>query len=625
MAAAAGNDWDAAFGPLKSGDNRTRLRRAFRLLFDAGWDGGGLEFRNVFTRTLVGRCAGKCVEAGQGTPGDFLSLKQTKLDKGDQPQTLEELLRETVRRIPESLQVQGYPPSPVLAYWLLDAIDLLGVRPPAPDRRKLVEWTTRTFTQEFAVLAAKHVGLMDPVALAFTACTAQRLRKLMHSKQFDRGDGVLPSDTEVTAAISAVLLEQSPAGIWPKYFPLFHYPNAGANYCFAVELLEAVIDAFSNHRILTSSPFLEAVERTVGWCEENRILGVRNGWNSGGRRAELLSSIPEAWATAAVYLFLHKGHEYVSNLLQAEVMARYTRKHDPSARSWDALLDTQIHLQGEQNAVTLKSILLEEIVTPAATSERPGRRRSVLLFGPPGTSKTSYVRAVAQRLGWPLVEITPADFLRDGLSGIYARAAEIFEDLDDLRNVVAFFDEMEALVQSRDPAEADITARFLTTAMLPKVAEMHSGRRLIVFVATNHQEQVDAAVKRPGRFDLQLCVGPPSWSERVERLHHLIGEPKEPRRQSAVRSRLTVLSRGSEASLDRFTVDETRALLEEVKRRQNTSDLLEALRALTPSSFGELVRKWSDEYVTLRRRLAGGAANPVATEYETDVTQSRRQ
>ena len=83
-------------------------------------------------------------------------------------------------------------------------------------------------------------------------------------------------------------------------------------------------------------------------------------------------------------------------------------------------------------------------------------QRSALLFGPPGTAKTTIVRELARSVGWPCVEIRPSNFLKDGLEHIYESADEIFVDLMDLSRAVIFFDEMDALVQSRT-APLDVT------------------------------------------------------------------------------------------------------------------------------------------------------------------------
>src|SRR6266511_3874401 len=115
---------------------------------------------------------------------------------------------------------------------------------------------------------------------------------------------------------------------------------------------------------------------------------------------------------------------------------------------------------------------------------RVEHRRSALLFGPPGTSKTNLVRALAAKIGWPFVEINPAHFLSKGLEHIYVRADEIFEDLMDLSATVVLLDElldeMDALVQRRSGENPlPVAQQFLTTSMLPKIAKLYDRRHLL--------------------------------------------------------------------------------------------------------------------------------------------------
>jgi len=48
--------------------------------------------------------------------------------------------------------------------------------------------------------------------------------------------------------------------------------------------------------------------------------------------------------------------------------------------------------------------------------QKTGRssKSSMILYGPPGTSKTTLAEAIAKELGWPLLTITPSDFVKDG-------------------------------------------------------------------------------------------------------------------------------------------------------------------------------------------------------------------
>ena len=53
-------------------------------------------------------------------------------------------------------------------------------------------------------------------------------------------------------------------------------------------------------------------------------------------------------------------------------------------------------------------------------------------------------------------------------------------------------------------------SRMLTTAMLTQLNDLRRQQACIFIVATNRLRSFDAAVTRPGRFDLLLFVGTPN-------------------------------------------------------------------------------------------------------------------
>src|SRR5206468_1332423 len=87
-------------------------------------------------------------------------------------------------------------------------------------------------------------------------------------------------------------------------------------------------------------------------------------------------------------------------------------------------------------------------------------------------------------------------YLDCDLPGIYDSVNDVFTDLADLFGVVILFDEMDALVQSRESDESktsglDVTQKLLTTSMLPKLLKLRKTGRALFFMATNHQSQFD--------------------------------------------------------------------------------------------------------------------------------------
>jgi SpoVK/Ycf46/Vps4 family AAA+-type ATPase len=105
---------------------------------------------------------------------------------------------------------------------------------------------------------------------------------------------------------------------------------------------------------------------------------------------------------------------------------------------------------------------------------------------------------------------------RNGLDQVHAEAHRLFDMLEACDQVVVLLDEFDELVRERE-SEGEFQSRFLTTAMLPKLAALSARRRIVYIIATNHLERFDVAIRRPGRFDLILPVMPPTSQEKLKR------------------------------------------------------------------------------------------------------------
>jgi hypothetical protein len=449
---------------------------------------------------------------------------------------------------PNQFRINDYAASPVIIYWFVDAIDRAGISLSRNEWGVLCGWAAQEFAHQRSLVVAKNAVMMDPVAMAMAACLCVRLRSISHAGRHGMSSShqaVLPSVPELNQSILELFDEQTDSGIWPKYFALFHYQEAGSNFCFTFELLEAVLTEFGEQTgLMNHVAFIRGLEKAITWCEQNRLEYVKKsgagvvkfcGWNSGGFLESLKKEQPESWATAVVHMFLWELVETLSDYIQSRVLEKY-EAGTPTAPTLADVLDIDVLLAGTN--YSLKGIIEDSFINPFKEKTRRelliepprGTPVSALLFGPPGTSKTQIARMIAHELDWPLVQIDPSHFLKDTFQHIYIQAEHIFDDIEDLTGVVVFFDEMDALVQNRDPVsdapKLDTESQFLTTFMLPKLARLHDLRHVIFLMATNFQERFDDAIKRAGRFDLLLCVGPPTLAEKCASLHVFYG-PKE--------------------------------------------------------------------------------------------------
>ena len=68
--------------------------------------------------------------------------------------------------------------------------------------------------------------------------------------------------------------------------------------------------------------------------------------------------------------------------------------------------------------------------------------------GPPGTGKTTFAKAVASRLDWPFVEVSPAR-LADSAAGLAGALRQTFDSIGQLEHAVVFIDEVEEIAATR--------------------------------------------------------------------------------------------------------------------------------------------------------------------------------
>jgi SpoVK/Ycf46/Vps4 family AAA+-type ATPase len=164
-----------------------------------------------------------------------------------------------------------------------------------------------------------------------------------------------------------------------------------------------------------------------------------------------------------------------------------------------------------------KQIIERRIVDPLAhpdVAERYGVSppKAVILFGPPGTGKTSFAKAISSRLGWPFVELFPSRLAALASGGLAASLREAFADLAELDELVLFIDEVEEIATTRagaSSAELGVTNELLK--LIPAFRQ-HDSRLLVC--ATNAVHSLDSAFLRPGRFDYVIPVGPPDQPAR---------------------------------------------------------------------------------------------------------------
>ena len=139
--------------------------------------------------------------------------------------------------------------------------------------------------------------------------------------------------------------------------------------------------------------------------------------------------------------------------------------------------------------------------------------KAVILFGPPGTGKTSFARAVASRLEWPFVELFPSRLAADSTGGLAASLRDTFHELAGLETVLLFIDEVEEIAGVRSGVAVD-PGHGVTNELLKLIPGFRDHDDRLLICATNSVRSLDPAFLRPGRFDYVIPVGPPDEAAR---------------------------------------------------------------------------------------------------------------
>ncbi|KAI8909376.1 P-loop containing nucleoside triphosphate hydrolase protein [Powellomyces hirtus] len=143
--------------------------------------------------------------------------------------------------------------------------------------------------------------------------------------------------------------------------------------------------------------------------------------------------------------------------------------------------------------------------------------KGVLLHGPPGVGKTYLVSTVARACGASMLTINGPEIFGAYQGESEERLREKFQEAQAMATgrspCILFIDEMDALTPRRESArshENRVVAQLLTL-----MDGMSSRGSLIVVGSTNQPNAIDAALRRPGRFDREVAIDVPSEAARL--------------------------------------------------------------------------------------------------------------
>ncbi|KAM3134811.1 hypothetical protein pb186bvf_013136 [Paramecium bursaria] len=140
--------------------------------------------------------------------------------------------------------------------------------------------------------------------------------------------------------------------------------------------------------------------------------------------------------------------------------------------------------------------------------------KGILLYGPPGCSKTLIARALCTQCNMQFIAVKGPEIFSKYVGDSEKTIREIFRKARLSAPSIIFFDEIDAIAPQRK-GQTDVSDRVLIQ-LLTEMDGFDQLKNVIVIGATNRPECIDKALMRPGRFDHLIFVDVPNKNAREQ-------------------------------------------------------------------------------------------------------------
>ena len=169
----------------------------------------------------------------------------------------------------------------------------------------------------------------------------------------------------------------------------------------------------------------------------------------------------------------------------------------------------------------LKSEILDVLAAKDAKTDAEEIRqleelipRGMIFWGPPGTGKTMFAKAIATAIGAAVTVISGPELKSRWVGESEERLRQIFLQARQSAPSIIVFDELDSFASARGTYTGSGVEHSMVNQLLTEMDGFNSDELVFVVGTTNLVDILDPALLRPGRFEFHLQIPHPDSEDR---------------------------------------------------------------------------------------------------------------
>lgn len=142
--------------------------------------------------------------------------------------------------------------------------------------------------------------------------------------------------------------------------------------------------------------------------------------------------------------------------------------------------------------------------------------RGMILWGPPGTGKTFFAKAIASAIGAAVTIVSGPELKSKWVGESEENLRQIFHKARQSAPSIIVFDELDSFASARGMYTGSGVEHSMVNQLLTEMDGFHKEELVFVVGTTNFVESLDPALMRPGRFEFHLHIPYPDDDDRRE-------------------------------------------------------------------------------------------------------------